>query len=119
MIHVNGGPVTADATGASAFALGDAAEGVTSMWVVQVIVSGTLTALKFKGLVNGSGLTVAAAGVDLAYRNRTSDAVTAGGTGITASGIYEVGASGLDVYVDVDVGAGGSIEIYAEPVVVG
>lgn len=120
MILVNGVPIppqTVDATGDNAVRIGDASRGAASSWVIQVYVaSGTLTALKFKGVLSGSGLAVATYGTDLAYVNRSTGATVAGSTGVTASGVYEVPASGVDVFLDVDVTGASSIEIYAEPV---
>jgi hypothetical protein len=111
-------PFTADQTGASAVLLGDASKGTVSTWVVYVhLASGTLTALKFKGVISGSGLAVATHGIDLCYTNRTTGALVDGGTGITASGVYEVNGAGLDVYADIDVGAGpGTVSLYVEGV---
>jgi len=114
MIRINGAAITADATGANAFALGDAANGVVSTWVIQVVLASGTVAILPKGIVAESGLT-SADFVNLSYVNRNTGAVVAGGTAISASGIYDINASGCAVYLDVDV-TGASLDIYTNPV---
>jgi hypothetical protein len=113
MIRVSGAAITADATGANAFALGDAALGVVSTWVIHVVLASGTVAILPKGIASGSGLT-SANYINLSYVNRNTGAVVAGGTAITATGIYDINASGCDVFLDVDV-TGASLDIYANP----
>ena len=114
MVRLTGAAITTDYTGASAIALGDAALGVVSTWVIQVVLASGTVAILPKGALADSGLT-SADYVNLSYINRNTGALVAGGTAITASGIYDVNASGCNVYLDVDITAA-SVDIYAVPV---
>ena len=87
-----------------------------TLLVVELVGTGFTGSLKFKGRAAGRGSAGAAAGAagyteNLSIRNRLSDATIAGGTGITATGIYEIDITGLEVLPVLTVGAG-SVAVY-------
>jgi hypothetical protein len=74
-----------------------------SVWVLEVRDAGSWSGtLKVAARVVGTGSRLGATdfGGYLSITNRLSGAVVAGGTGITAAGIYEVSISGLEARLE-------------------
>lgn len=113
MFRLTGVQITGTKTGAAALKIGDGAKGVVSRLRVQVVAASTVS-LSFKGVVTETALAIQTYGVALAYRDVSTTSDTAGSTAITANGVYDVDASGLDVYLDLATNGSG-VDIYVEP----
>ena len=93
--------------------LGNAGPGVASKWVLQVTAIVAVGTAAIKGRLTDSGV-ADAGGVALAYRNVGTNTDVAAGTALSAAGIYEVPADGLDVILEHT--GGTSVTVVARPV---
>jgi hypothetical protein len=84
-----------------------------SVLVLDIRDAGSWTgSIKVRARAQGSGQLGAAFVTYLALRNRTTDAIVAGGTGAAAAGIFEADITGLEVSLE-HTRATGTVGVYA------
>lgn len=94
--------------------LGTGADGAVSRIVFQVVDDGSLsTSMVVKGRVLGQP---DAELLSIPYTNRASGATVAAGTAITAEGMWEADATGIEVVLD-NTFTSGAGTVYFQPVV--
>ena len=100
-------------TASATISLANASDPFVSRWRVQFTLTGGSFTLKPQSALAGSGAAMA----DQAYTLVRTNATTAAGTTQTASGLIDIDAAGLDIDLVITIAGGGSLAVYATPLV--
>ena len=95
--------------------LGYGSTGVVSRWIVQVKGSGWTGTLTAKARAEQSGL-ASADWKNIPYTDRTTGNTVVSGTAISADGLFEFDASGVDIILS-HAWTAGTVTLYCHPVV--
>ena len=97
--------------------LNDPGTSAVGRWIIDVAITVGTAALTVQKRLKVDASVTAHAFISTWYTNATTNAQVVAGTTITATGIYDIDASGCDVQITYTTAGGGIIELFSTPLV--